>query len=142
MPFKGGGQLINDLISGQIKLAFSGLPPVLPHHRTGRLKILAVTTAKRFALLPEIEIVAENGASDYDIEQWISWFGPPGLPDAIVKRLASEIASSIATNELKGIIERSALMLIGGGPAELARIMRVNVERYGRLVRELGVKLE
>jgi tripartite-type tricarboxylate transporter receptor subunit TctC len=142
IPYRGGGQAINDLLSGQVKVGVLGLPPVVPHHREGRLRIVAFTTARRFSLMPEIPTVAENGGGDFDIEQWSSWLGPVGLPAAIVNRLETEITSIISSGEIRAVLGNASLAATGVGSGAFAELIRKESTEYARLARELGVKLE
>ena len=91
VPYKGGGAAIADLAAGQIDSAVLGASTVIPQARAGKVRILAVTTGKRAAVLPEVPTLAESGVSGFDMAQWVGLLGPAGLPDPIVRRLNEEM---------------------------------------------------
>jgi tripartite-type tricarboxylate transporter receptor subunit TctC len=95
VPYKGGGQVVNDVIAGQCEMTFIGAPASLPHVRSGRLRLLAVTTAKRMSMLPDVPTVAESGYPDFDVVASYSVLAPAGTPAAIVTRLSTELAKIV-----------------------------------------------
>ena len=100
IPYKGGGPAITDLLGGQIQMRFSSLPPLLPHVRAGRLRALAVTSATRFSMFPELPTVAET-VPGYKSDIWYGVLGPAGMPAAIVAKLHAEMTRHLHTAEFK-----------------------------------------
>ena len=101
VPYKGGGQVANDVIAGQCEMTFVGAPASLPHVRSGRLRLLAVTTAKRLSTLPDVPTVAESGYPDFNVVASYSVLAPAGTPAAIVSRLSTELAKIANQPEMR-----------------------------------------
>src|SRR3954471_19108237 len=101
IPYKGAGQVVGDLLAGQLQLASMGFPVAMPHVQSGRLRVIAVTGAARSPVLPSIPTVSESGLPGFDVTSWYGVFGPAGLPKDIVSKLNTEISSAITAPELK-----------------------------------------
>src|SRR6185295_14086151 len=101
VPYKGSGPAMQDLIAGQVGVSFAGVPNVLGHVKSGRLKALGVTTAKRWSELPEVPTLAEAGVPGYEATLWLNISGPAGMPADIVQRLSSEIAKALREPEVQ-----------------------------------------
>jgi tripartite-type tricarboxylate transporter receptor subunit TctC len=142
IPYKGGGQAITDLIGGQIQIGSLGSSPVIPHYKAGKLRVIAQTTAKRAPSLPEVPTYGEAGYKDLVIEQWLGVFAPAGTPPQIVARLNAEIGKALAEPALRERYAQAALEPVGGTAAEMGRLLRADYEKYGRLIRDLSIKLE
>ncbi|HTP63522.1 MAG TPA: tripartite tricarboxylate transporter substrate binding protein [Burkholderiales bacterium] len=142
VPYKGGGQAITDLVGGQILVGSLGSSPLIPYYKAGRLKLLAQSTATRAASLPEVPTYEEAGYQGLVIEQWIAVFMPAGTPADIVARLNAEIGKALADPGIRERYAQAALEPVGGTPADLARLLRGDYDKYARLIRELDIKLE
>jgi tripartite-type tricarboxylate transporter receptor subunit TctC len=140
VPYRGGGQAINDLIAGHVKLGSLGSTPLIPHYRAGTLLLLAQSTAERSTSLPEIPTFQEAGIKDLVLVQWIGVFAPAGTPPAITARLADAIRRALAEPALRASLAKSAQDPAEGTTEEFARFVREEFEKYGRLVRELDIK--
>jgi tripartite-type tricarboxylate transporter receptor subunit TctC len=138
VPYKGGGQAITDLVGGQVQIGSLGNTPVIPHHRSGKLKIIAQTTDKRSASLPDVPTYREAGL-DIVIDQWLGLLVPTGTPAEVVKRLNASAARALALPAVRERLAPQGLDVAGGSPEEFAKIYRGDYEKYGRLVRELGI---
>ena len=102
VPYKGGsGQMVGDLLAGQVQLASIGLPPAMPYVKAGRLRVIAVTGAKRSPLLPDAPTVAEAGLPGFDVTSWYGMFGPAALPREIVAKVNADIAAVLAAPDMK-----------------------------------------
>jgi len=141
VPYKGGGQAITDLIGGQIQLASLGASPVTPHYKSGRLKVLAQTTPKRSPYLPDVPTYREAGYA-VEIVQWQGVFLPARTPKEIVARLHAETVKALAEPKVRERFAQSGLEVVGDTPAQFARIVAADDEKYARLVRELKISLE
>jgi tripartite-type tricarboxylate transporter receptor subunit TctC len=142
VPYKGGGQAITDLLGAQVPLAVLGAAPLIPHYKTGRLKLLAQTTDTRSPLLPEVPTFQEAGFAALSIEQWQGVFLPAGTAREIVARLHAEIARTLAEPKTRERFAQSGLEAVGNTPEQFAAVVRRDYEKYGRLVRELNIKID
>jgi tripartite-type tricarboxylate transporter receptor subunit TctC len=138
--YRGGGQAINDLIAGHVKIGSLGLTPILPHYKAGTLRALAQSTEARSPILPEVPTYEESGVKGLVLEQWIGVFLPAGTPPAIAARLNSEINKILADPGIRENFLRSGQEPVGGSDAEFSQRFRKDYENYGRLVRDLNIK--
>jgi tripartite-type tricarboxylate transporter receptor subunit TctC len=138
VPYKGSGPAMQDLISGQVGVSFAGIPNVLGHVKSGRLKVLAVTTPKRWSELPEVPTVAEAGVAGYEATLWLNVSGPAGLPADIVQRLSVEIGKALQDQELQNNFRAAGVEATAMGPVELNAFIRAEYEKWGRVVRATG----
>jgi tripartite-type tricarboxylate transporter receptor subunit TctC len=142
VPYKGGGQAITDLLGGQIQLASLGASPLMPHYKSGRLKLLAQTAEKRSPLLPDVPTYQEAGYPGLAIDQWQGVFFPAGTAKETVARLHGEIVRALAEPKVRERFQQSGLETVGDTPEEFAAVVRRDYEKYGRLVRELKVSID
>lgn len=139
VPYRGGGQAINDLIAGHVKIGSLGSSPVIPHARAGTLKILAQSTAQRSPSLPDVPTYTEAGIP-LVLDQWVGVFVPAGTPPAVVARLNAEIAKALAEPEVRDGLMQSAQEPVGGSEAALTKLLHDDFERYRTLVKEINIK--
>jgi tripartite-type tricarboxylate transporter receptor subunit TctC len=142
VPYKGSGQLVGDLLAGQVQLASMGLPVAVPHVQSGKLRAIAVTGAARSPLLPEVPTVSEAGLPGFEVTSWYGVFGPAGLPADIVAKLNSEIGSAVTAPEVK---ER--LAALGAEPSvkasdQFGRYVRQEIAKWAKVVKDSGAKAE
>src|SRR5215470_3069100 len=142
VPYKGSGQLIGDLLAGQVQLASMGTPVALPHIQSGKLRAIAVTGATRSSLLPDVPTVSEAGLPGFEVTSWYGVFGPAGLPAHIVAKLNSEIGTAVTT---PGVKER--LAALGAEPSvkspdEFGRYVRQEIAKWAKVVKDSGAKAE
>ena len=138
VPYKGSGPAMQDLISGQVKLSFAGIPNVLPQVKAGRLRAIAVSTAKRSPDLAEVPTAAEAGVPGYEATLWLNLAAPLGTPTAIVQRLQSETQKALQEPELQQSFRSAGVEATFLGPQELSAFMRSEYEKWGRVVKETG----
>jgi tripartite-type tricarboxylate transporter receptor subunit TctC len=138
VPYKGSGPAMQDLISGQVAVSFAGIPNVLGHVRSGRLRALAVTTARRWSELAEVPTLAEAGVAGYEATVWLNLAGPAGLPADIVQKLYAEIARALQDPELQASFRAAGVEATVMAPEPLAAFIRAEHEKWGRVVRETG----
>jgi tripartite-type tricarboxylate transporter receptor subunit TctC len=138
VPYKGSGPAMQDLVSGQVKVSFAGIPNALNHMKAGRLKALAVSTAKRWPDLPEVPTVAESGFPGYDATLWLNVAAPVGTPAEIVQRLHAETVKALLDKELQQSFRGAGVEASPMGPQELASFMRSEYDKWGKVVRETG----
>lgn len=142
VPYKGGGQAVNDLVGGQVPIGSLGNTPLLPHHRSGRIRIIAQTTATRSQSLPEVPTYQEAGMRGLVLEQWLGLFVAAGTPQAITERLAAEVSKALAEPAVRERYAQLGLEPVGGTPADIQRQYREDYVKYGRLIRDLNIRLE
>ena len=142
VPYKGGQPALVDVISGQIAYMFINTLEVLPHAKAGRLKVLAVASNKRSSVLPEIATFAESGAPKLVAETWWGLLAPAGTPKENIARLHSEITKGLATPELKERITVLGAEPVGNSPEQFGVFIREEVQKWGDVVRRLGIKVD
>lgn len=141
IPYKGGGQAIVDLVGGQVQIGSLGSSPVIPHYKAGKLSILAQTTATRAPSLPEVPTYEQAGLKGLVLDQWLGLLVPAGTPAEVVKRLNAEVDKALALPAMRERFAQAALEGVGGSPEQFARLYRDDFEKYGRLVKELNIKI-
>jgi tripartite-type tricarboxylate transporter receptor subunit TctC len=140
VPYRGGGQAINDLIAGHIKIGSLGSSPLIPHYKAGALRLLAQSTAQRSPSLPEVPTYQEAGIKGLVIDQWLGVFVPVGTPPAIAAQINALVDKSLADARIRQSFLQSAQEPVGGSAEAFARLAREDFEKYGRLVKELDIK--
>lgn len=142
VPYRGIGPAITDLIGGQTQIMFPGLAAALPHIRSGKLRPLAITGAKRHALLPEVPTFEENGFKGFDALQWYGIVGPAKIPTDIVALLNAEMNKALAQPELRQRLSSEALEPLPMSPDEFGRFIQNEIGRYTTLARERKITLD
>jgi tripartite-type tricarboxylate transporter receptor subunit TctC len=141
VPYTGGGQAIADFIGGQVPIASLGSTPVIPHHKSGKVKILAQTTKSRAPSLPDVPTYMEAGMAGLVIDQWLGIFVPAGTDAQIVRRLAAEFDKALAESAVRERLAHAALEAVGGGTEDFARRVRADFETYRKLVADLDIRV-
>ena len=142
VPYKGGGEAQQGILGGQVPFMFSTTIGILPRVRSGQLRGLAVSSAKRIAAAPDLPTVAESGLPGFDVVAWFGLFAPAGTPPAIVERLSAETRAALATPDLrKRLIDLGAEPL-GSTPAEFAAYVDAEFRRWGAFAKESGIRLD
>lgn len=142
VPYKGTGPMLTDLIAGQTQATSAGAPPLLPHVKSGKLRAIAVGTPQRLAALPDVATVAQQGYPGFETSQWYGIIVPAKTPDAIVKKLADEIAKATKSPEVLERFRNDGTMAVGSTPAEFADFIQKEQARWGEVVRKSGIKME
>jgi tripartite-type tricarboxylate transporter receptor subunit TctC len=140
VPYKGGAPAVTDLIAGQVQLLWVSIPSVLPHVKAGRLRALAVSTAKRSASAPDIPTVAESGYPGFEYSNWNALFAPAKTSPAIVKQVNAAIVKILREPEVAQKLVSLGADPAPGTPEELARYMRTDHERWKKVIRTAGIK--
>ena len=140
VPYRGGGQAINDLVAGHVKIASLGSSPLIPHYKAGILRLLAQTTKDRSPSLPDVPTYQEAGVKGLVLDQWLGVFVPVGTPPAIAERLNDVTNKALADARIRDSLLQSAQEPVGGSAAAFSRLVGQDVETYGRLVRDLEIK--
>ena len=140
--YKGTAPAIIDLIAGQVQMIFSTMPPPLPHVKTGKLRALGVTSAKRAKVVPEVPTIAEGGVPGFEVENWQGIVVPAKTPRAIVERLNREIGQVLQQPSMIAALGTQGLDPAGGTPAEFDKLIRVEIDKWTRLVRAARIQVE
>jgi tripartite-type tricarboxylate transporter receptor subunit TctC len=138
VPYKGSGPAMQDLLGGQVKVSFAGIPNVLPHVKAGRLRALAVSTPQRSPDLPDVPTAAEAGVPGYQATLWLNLAAPAGTPGEIVQRVYAETAKALQDAELQQSFRAAGVEASPMSPQELAGFMRGEYEKWGKVVRDTG----
>ncbi len=141
IPYKGTGQVMPDLLGGQIALTF-GSTSVVPHVKSGKLIALAVTGAKRAPILPDTPTVDESGLKGYDVTAWNALFAPAGTPQPVVNRLNELVRKSIAQADAKSVMDAQGLDGDTGTPAELGNLVKSEMVKWAGVIKIAGIKAE
>jgi tripartite-type tricarboxylate transporter receptor subunit TctC len=142
VPYKGGAQMITALLSGESHLSFAGLPPALPHVKAGRLRALAVSTAKRSASAPDVPTVMEAGLAGFEADNWNALLAPAGTPAAISERLNRQLERILGDADVRARLVQTGAEAAWGTPQALAQRMKSETEKWTRVARQAGVKPE
>jgi tripartite-type tricarboxylate transporter receptor subunit TctC len=140
IPYKGGAPAVQDLVGGQVAAAVLGSTPLIPHHKAGRIKILAFTSRERFPGLPEIPTLHESGFPGFDTTQWLGLLAPRGTSGEVVDRLYVETKKVLDMAEVKERLLQAALLAVGSTPKEFQTLIRADLERWSKLAKELGLE--
>ena len=142
IPFKGSGAALIDLLAGQVQLALTSAISGMPHVKTGKLRGLAVTTLQRSTVIPELPTVAESGVPGYAVDGWYAVVLPANTPAAIVNKLNKEIVRLLETPAVIQLLARDGAVPAGSTPAELSNTMRAELEKWSKVVKSAGLKME
>jgi tripartite-type tricarboxylate transporter receptor subunit TctC len=138
VPYKGSGPAMQDLLSGQVKVSFAGVPNVITHVKSGRLRALGVTTTKRAPELPDVPTIAEAGVPGYQATLWLGLLAPAGTPPEIVQRIYAETAKALQDPELQPQFRGAGVEAAVIPPQEFGAFIRSEYEKWGKVVRDTG----
>jgi tripartite-type tricarboxylate transporter receptor subunit TctC len=142
IPYKGSAPVVTDLIGGQIDVMFDNVPNVIQHVRAGKMKALAVSTAKRTVLAPEVPTLDEAGVPGYDLSVWFGVLAPAGTPRDIVQRLNGEITRVLNAPDVKDRILKQGVEVQTGTPEQFDGFVRGEVDRWAKVIKEAGIKAD
>jgi tripartite-type tricarboxylate transporter receptor subunit TctC len=142
VPYKGAAPALVDIQSGQIQVYFGNLPVTLPHAKAGRVRALAVTSAKRSAIAPELPTVAEAGVPAFELTPWYGVLTRAGTPEALLAKLSRDIVGILHTAEIRQRVINLGGEPVGNSRAEFARFLKTEAEKWGKLVRDSGARAE
>jgi len=142
VPYKGSGPAQQDLMSGIVKVSFVGTPIAIPHMKSGRLKALGVSTARRSPEIPEVPTIAEAGVPGYEAIVWIGVLAPAGTPREIVARLNGEIGKLMRTDEVKKLLAPTGMEPDPDTPAQFGAYLKGDYDKWGKVVRDSGATVQ
>jgi tripartite-type tricarboxylate transporter receptor subunit TctC len=140
VPYKGVGAVIPELVGGHIPMTFSSMPPSVPYVRTGRLRALAVTSAKRSSAAQEVPTMIEAGVPGFVATNWFAYFVPAGTPGAVIGTLNAEIVRTLKLEDVRSKLVELGLDTLGTTPDELGKFLRDENEKFAKLIKAAGVK--
>ena len=141
VPYKGGGQLMTDVMGGHVDMAFVAVPSCVQQVKTGKVRAIGVSTPKRSSALPEVPTLAESGLPNYNYDAWVALIGPANLSEPIIKRLNAAVVETLKVKEIReAFIKHSEI--VGSTPEEAKRIFEADLIKNANLVKQAGVKVE
>lgn len=140
VPYRGSSPAITDLIGGQVQSMFDNAPSALPHIKTGRLRAVAITSAKRSPLLPDLPTVAESGFPGFEVHSWFGLAAPAATPRAIVDRLNAELGKVLASADLQQRLQDLAATLEAGTPEQMQALIASELKRWAVVVKSSGAQ--
>ena len=142
VPYKGATPALTDVIGGQVAMFMGNLPPAAGHIKAGRVKALAVTTAQRSPLVPDLPTVSESGLPGYETVAWFGLFAPTGTPKEIVQRIADETAKAVQRSEIRDSIAALGGEPVGNSPSAFAAIVRSDLAKWRKVVSDGNVEVD
>ena len=143
IPYKGGsGQMVTELVAGQVQVAAMGLPPSIAYINAGRLRALAVTGAKRSALLPGVPTVSESGLPGFDVTSWYGVFAPAALPKNLVAKINGDVTALLETPDMRQRLDQLGADPAPMSPDEYSKFVRTEVDKWAKVVRASGARVD
>jgi tripartite-type tricarboxylate transporter receptor subunit TctC len=142
VPYKGLAPAIGDLLGGHIQILFADTGLVLPQIKAGKLRALAVTGAQRSALMPEVPTVRESGVPGYQAGSWYGILGPAGTPPAVIARVNADVKTALANPDLQKQLATQGMEPVVMTPDQFGALLREDYDKWGKLIKEAGIKLE
>ena len=142
VPYKGSGQATTDLLAGTVSMSMPGTQAMLKHIKGGKLRALATTGVTRSPQLPDVPTLAESGLKGYSAYVWMGLLAPKGTPVAIIERLQRELKASLAAADVVGFMNEAGIEVVGSTPAEMDAYFREERDRWSRIVKETGAKID
>jgi tripartite-type tricarboxylate transporter receptor subunit TctC len=142
VPYRGVAPALNDVIPGRVDVMFNTMAGVLQHARSGQVRGLAVTSAKRFPTALEFPTVAESGVPGFDVAAWYAFFAPAKTPPEILDRVSSDTVMILREPAVISALEKAGVAVVGSTPAELTRLLKSEIDLWGPVIRAAGIKSE
>jgi tripartite-type tricarboxylate transporter receptor subunit TctC len=142
VPYRGSAPTLQDVIAGPLDLIFDNITPALPQVRSGNARGLAVTTGARVPVAPELPTIAEAGVPGFDVSSWFAFFVPAKTPGPIVEKMHKDIVAALAFPPVRERLEPLGAALVGSTPDELARHLKSEMDKWGPVIRDAGIKID
>jgi tripartite-type tricarboxylate transporter receptor subunit TctC len=142
VPYKGSAPMVTDLLGGQVDVMFDNLPNALQHVKAGKMRALAVTSAKRLAELPDVPTVAELGYPGFEVSVWYGVFVPAGTPQAIINRLNTELNKALHADDVKAMFAAQGVEAIGGSAEDFRKFNAAQEKKWSEVIRKGGIKAD
>jgi tripartite-type tricarboxylate transporter receptor subunit TctC len=142
IPYRGAGPALNDLIPGRVDVMFNNIGAVMPLIKGGQLRALGVTSSKRAAELPDVPTVSEAGVPGFDVSAWYALFVPAKTPPAVIQKLHADTVLALADPATRTRLEQLGVGVIGSSPEELRAHLKAEMDKWGVIIKEAGIKVE
>ena len=142
VPYKGAAPALTDLLAGQVQLMFSTMPPSLPQVRAGKLRAIAVTSAKRSVTTPELPTISEAGLPGYNFDVWFGLLAPAKTPRDVIVKINRDINSLLAQKDVKERLQGQFYDVMPGTPEQFATLIEKDLVRFGKVIRDVGIRPE
>lgn len=142
IPYKGAVPAMNDVISGQVAFLFDNIVSMAPLHKAGKLRCLATSSKRRAAIALDVPTVHESGVTDYEADAWFGFFAPAGTPPPAIERVNTEVNRALQVPSIRQRLVDMGCEPVGGPPSGFAAYFRSEVEKWGKVIRSAGIKLE
>jgi len=139
VPYKGNAPALTDTLAGHVEMMFSGVPAVVPHIQSGRIRAIGIGSLKRFAALPQVPTFDESGLKGYEATTWFGLLAPIKVPREIIARWNSEVGRILASADIKERFINDGLEPMGGSPEEFGKFIRAEIDKYARVIKAAGV---
>ena len=140
VPYKGNTPSITDAIAGNVEMVFSGVPALIPHMKSGRLRGIAISSLQRFAAVPDIPTFDESGVKGYEASNWFGLMAQSKVPADIVRKVNADVNKVLAGSDVRGRFDKSGLITKGGTTEEFDRFIRAEIDKYRKVIQKAGVK--
>ncbi|HET7731297.1 MAG TPA: tripartite tricarboxylate transporter substrate binding protein [Usitatibacter sp.] len=142
IPYKGAGPMMQDLIGGNVDMAFDGMGTSAPQIKSGKLRALAVSTATRSPLIPDVPTLTELGVPDFEVTTWYALWAVKGTPKEVIDRMYREVVKVLQQEDIKRVWEQQGAVPGAQPPAEMARFVRSEVVRWGKVVKDANIRID
>ncbi len=142
VPYKGAPPAMTDLLAGHVALSFATAPSAVPHIKSGKLRALGVSTAKRMAALPEVPTISQSGVPDFEASNFFGLVGPPGMPTAIVDRLNAAVVRIVRSPAISKYMSEQGAEALTSTPAEYGAHLKSEVTKWAKVVKDSGAKID
>ena len=142
VPYRGAGPALNDLIPGRVDVMFNNIGAVMPLIQTGKLRALGVTTLKRASALPDVPPIAEEGLPGFDVSAWYIFIAPAKTPQPIIRKFHADTVKVLADPAVKSRLEQLGVVIVGSSPEELGAHLKREMDKWGVIIKEAGIKGE
>ncbi len=140
VPYKGGGEVVVAAVSGQVPIALGSLVTAMPHIKSGKLRALGVTEARRMSSAPSLPTIAESGLPGFEVSQWFGIFAPADIPWAITEKVGTDLSAILSSSDVKERLDGQGLEVSYSGPADFTAYVKTELVRWTKLIKELGIK--
>jgi tripartite-type tricarboxylate transporter receptor subunit TctC len=142
VPYKGAPQAVTDVLAGHMNMMFNSIAPIVGHIKAGRVQVLGISSSKRSSQMPDVPTISEAGVPGYESENWFGLFAPARTPQRIVARLNNAVVKVVRSPEIQSQFAALGADAVGNSPGEFAAFVRRDMERYARVVKLSGAKLD
>ena len=142
VPYKGAPQAVTDVMGGSMHMMLNSIPPVIQQIKAGRLRLLGISSARRSPQLPDVPTISEAGVPGYEFITWFGMLAPAGMPKDIIARLHGALVKVVNAPDAKSQFEKLGYDAVGGSPDEFAAYIRAEYEKYGKIIKLIGAKVD